>query len=211
MTITAYPSIHLIYLHHKGLLCSVSLPANSKLFSLKWSENLEQKEKSYPNSFRGAEIKRNGETIVVPLEFGFIYDISKPRQEQEFYPSNSAVFGYYLDLENRICHFRLSECQFTENYLQFLKTMFRDIKDKRIEIIIVDLRGNTGGNSQVVNEFLKNKDIEEYKIYGCTKRMSRAAAEQRGYIISRGSVTYKPSVINNNRVGGCYLMVRFMP
>lgn len=149
-----------------------------------------------------AEIRRNGETIVVPLEFGFTYDIPQPSQDKEFYPSNSADYGYYLDQEKSFCHFKLSKCNYTEDYIQFLKTMFQGIMDKRIENIIVDLRGNPGGNSWVVNEFLKYIDIEDYKSYCYTRRMSRAAAAQKGYIINWGSVTYKHCIRKNSRAEG---------
>ena len=80
--------------------------------------------------------------------------------------------------------FKLSLCVYDQGYTQFVRTMFQDIRDNGIENIIVDLRGNPGGNSAVVDEFLKYLDIEEYKSFGGTRRLSAAAAEQRPICLS---------------------------
>ena len=147
-----------------------------------------------------AEIKRNGETQAICLDIGYTYNRTVPNQDKEFYLSNSSSYGYNIDSENSICHFRLRSCLYGEDYIQFVNTMFQDIKNKRIENIIVDLRGNYGGNSTVVQEFLKYIDIDEYKSFGSTRRMSRAAAAQRGYLARRGTVTRKPGAVKNPKV-----------
>lgn len=145
------------------------------------------------------EIRRDREIITVQLNFGYTYS-PEPSSVIEYYPLDSKEYGYYLDLENRTCVFKLSLCVYDEGYNQFLRTMFQDIKGNGIENIIVDLRGNLGGNSMVADEFLKYVDIEEYKYYGATRRMSKAAAEQRGHFIKRGSFTIKPWVKKNRKV-----------
>ena len=43
-----------------------------------------------------------------------------------------------------------------------MKAFFKEIKDKNIQSVIVDLRYNSGGNSMVANEFLRYLDVDEY-------------------------------------------------
>ncbi|MGI6362240.1 MAG: S41 family peptidase [Bacillota bacterium] len=146
-----------------------------------------------------AEVLRNGETQVIRLEFGFTYEKADPYPERQFYPSNDSYQGYYLDQENSLCHFRLQSCIYDEEYVDFVRTMFQDIKNQGIENIIVDLRGNYGGNTYVAQEFLKYIDIDEYKYFGSVRRMSRAASEQRGYLARKGTVTWEPETVTNQK------------
>lgn len=157
------------------------------------------------------ELRRNQEKLTVQLNFDYTYN-PEPSQGPDYYPANQD-YGYYLDPENSACVFRLALCVNSEEYTQFLKTMFRDIKDNGIQHIIVDLRGNPGGNSMGINEFLRYVDIQEYRAFGSTRRMSNAASEQRGFIIKSGSFTNKPGTKANKRVkdllfdGGIYALV----
>lgn len=145
------------------------------------------------------KVRRGQEIITAQLNFGYTYS-PQPSSEVEYYPPNVHEYGYHLDLENKTCVFKLSLCVYDQGYTQFVRTMFQDIRDNGIENIIVDLRGNPGGNSAVVDEFLKYLDIEEYKSFGGTRRLSAAAAEQRGYLFKRGSFTNKPGVRKNRKV-----------
>jgi len=140
-----------------------------------------------------AEIKRSGEASSVTLTFGQSFSRPVPGDKKQFVLGDDTSYGYYLDTENSVCHFKLSTCQYTQDYLDFLKAMFEEIQDKGIENMVVDIRGNPGGHSGVVDEFLRYIDTDTYKSYGCTRRMSKAAAEQRGYIVSWGQFTNKPN------------------
>ncbi|NLM76009.1 MAG: hypothetical protein GX187_07945 [Clostridiaceae bacterium] len=70
---------------------------------------------------------------------------------------------YEIDEENSIVILHLDECEYNSEYINTVRKMFEKVKDKNIKNVAVDLRFNGGGNSQVVNEFLKYFDIDSYK------------------------------------------------
>ena len=70
---------------------------------------------------------------------------------------------YEIDEENSIVILHLDECEYNSEYINTVRKMFEKEKDKNIKNVAVDLRFNGGGNSQVVNEFLKYFDIDSYK------------------------------------------------
>lgn len=135
---------------------------------------------------------RNGEKISILTNFGY----TPPAQTQ------NPEYSYRLDEATKSCVFTLRSCNYNNEYIQFLATMFQDIHAQGIENIIVDLRDNPGGDSRVVEEFLRYIDVIEYKGFSGSRRMSKAASEQRGYILKRGLYSGKPSIIKNNLVEG---------
>ena len=61
-------------------------------------------------------------------------------------------FVYYSIDENRtLAILTLNECNFNDEYCKCLKDMFKEVKEKGIENVAVDLRYNGGGNSLVAN------------------------------------------------------------
>jgi C-terminal processing protease CtpA/Prc len=49
--------------------------------------------------------------------------------------------------------------------------MFTEIKRNHIQNVVVDLRGNGGGNSLVADEFIRYLDIDTYKETACNWRL----------------------------------------
>ena len=78
-------------------------------------------------------------------------------------PQKSFV-TYEIDEENNLAILYLDKCKNNDEYKRVLKEMFEKIKEKNIGNIAVDLRNNGGGSSNVIIEFLKYIDVNEYNI-----------------------------------------------
>ena len=65
----------------------------------------------------------------------------------------------------------LDSCIDNAEYRQCLESMFREIKEKGIGNVCVDLRNNGGGNSNVANEFIRYLDIDTYRGWGFQQRL----------------------------------------
>lgn len=73
-------------------------------------------------------------------------------------------FVYYeIDEENSLAVLTLESCTYNDVYKDTLREMFSKIKDMNIRNVAVDLRSNGGGNSLVVNEFIRYLDVDSYK------------------------------------------------
>lgn len=72
-------------------------------------------------------------------------------------------FVYYeIDKENSIGVFTLTSCRYNGEYKAAVDSFFKEVKESGIENIAVDVRGNGGGNSMVVNYFFRYLDADEY-------------------------------------------------
>lgn len=71
---------------------------------------------------------------------------------------------YEIDSEKNLAVLQLDECNYNEKYVNCLRDMFTEIKEKKIENVVVDLRYNGGGNDLVVKEFIRYLDVEKYKV-----------------------------------------------
>ncbi|GAU75472.1 S41 family peptidase [Fusibacter sp. 3D3] len=63
-------------------------------------------------------------------------------------------YSFSIDKNTNTAHFVLIECLYDEQYALFLKKMFDSINQAKIDNIVVDLRGNGGGDNQVAYAFL---------------------------------------------------------
>ncbi len=89
------------------------------------------------------------------------------------YPENTAVsaesapyFSYSVDEISAMGIFTLDECIVSDEYKAALESFFKEVTEKNADIVVVDLRNNGGGNSQVINEFMKYIDVESYYTFG---------------------------------------------
>lgn len=153
-------------------------------------------------------VNRDGDIITIPMKFGDVeftpLQTTQNAKKYKTYPvdvSYHPQFSYYIDKDNDLCHFILKSCNNTPEYRTFLEMMFKDIKENNIKNIAVDLRGNPGGSTMVINEFLRYIDVDQYKGFGVTRRLSEQAAEQRSHIIStKGEKKTKPSITKNKKI-----------
>lgn len=82
----------------------------------------------------------------------------------EYYtPSEPKDFVYYdIDEQKSLAILTLTECNYNQAYIDCVKKMFTEVKQKSIKNVAVDLRGNGGGSSLVGNEFVKYLPVDCY-------------------------------------------------
>ncbi len=95
---------------------------------------------------------------------------------------------YRIEKDKSLGVFVLDSCKNDEFYRRTVKEFFDAVHRAKLSNIAVDLRANSGGNSTVVNEFLRYIDIPSYKSYSGEVRTSVESKSKRG---QRGPVGYK--------------------
>jgi C-terminal processing protease CtpA/Prc len=78
--------------------------------------------------------------------------------DEESKIDKSNICWYEIDSENNVGIFTLTECTNSDYYLASLKNFFAEVMAENISNIAVDLRGNTGGDSDVATELIKYLD-----------------------------------------------------
>lgn len=103
-------------------------------------------------------------------------------QEETYYPEDFVTYEKYYELnpespneneepfvsftideEKSLAVFTLKECIYNNEYVNTVRDMFTQVKDKNIQNIAVDLRGNGGGNDHTAVEFIRYLDTDGYK------------------------------------------------
>ncbi|MGI6571550.1 MAG: S41 family peptidase [Caldicoprobacterales bacterium] len=73
-------------------------------------------------------------------------------------------YDYSIDKESGIGIFTLRQCIYDKTYKTALKNFFTSVLDGGVHSVILDLRGNSGGNSLVANEFIRYLPVESYEV-----------------------------------------------
>ena len=105
------------------------------------------------------------EQKALPYEFVTIEEYKKynENEKQAAEDTENTSFVYYtIDDEHSLAVLTLKSCRNNDEYKDCLKKMFEEVKAKEIKNIAVDLRGNGGGSSLVINNFFKYLDIDDY-------------------------------------------------
>ena len=86
-----------------------------------------------------------------------------PIKDSDFQDRSKWV-SYNIDKENGVEIFKLDRCIFNEEYCKTVNKFFEEVATNDIKNIIIDLRSNSGGNSEVMNFFIKYiKNAENLK------------------------------------------------
>ncbi|MBP5605103.1 MAG: hypothetical protein J6X60_06125, partial [Ruminiclostridium sp.] len=83
----------------------------------------------------------------------------------------SSFVGFTLDEEKSLALLRLDECIYNDEYINCVRDMFTQVKQKGIKNVAVDLRDNGGGNSNVADEFIRYLDTDSYVITTYAQRL----------------------------------------
>ncbi len=103
-------------------------------------------------------------------------------------PADTGSFvSYDIDEDRSLAVLTLSECIYNSEYINCLRDMFTEVKEKGIRNVAVDLRDNGGGNDRTATEFIRYLDTDgfkyasEYQRLGflTTPRSADYAANQR--------------------------------
>jgi hypothetical protein len=92
---------------------------------------------------------------------------------------NETFYVYSVDKDSGVGIFTLRQCIFDKTYKTALKDFFTSVRDGGVHSVIVDLRGNPGGNSLVANEFLRYLPVESYQVGGSTVRFGPVIRENQ--------------------------------
>lgn len=103
--------------------------------------------------------------------------------------------SYVVDQEDDVGIFTLKSCVFNEEYQETLDSFFSDVFNNSISNIIVDLRGNGGGNSTVANEFLKYIDVDTYRTWDSNIRFGWYLLRNRDKVVDNPQ---KPVTFNGD-------------
>jgi len=85
--------------------------------------------------------------------------------QDKYLPSenNNDDYVYYeIDEEKSLAILTLKRCWISDHYRDVLREMFTEINTKKIKNLAIDLRGNGGGDTYVVNELFKYLPIDTY-------------------------------------------------
>lgn len=95
----------------------------------------------------------------------------KLNQIEDTSDQEEAFVSYTIDPERSLAVLTLEECNYNDEYCRCLQDMFTQVKEQGIEHVAVDIRDNGGGNSMVVNEFLRYLDVDTYQVDTCNWRL----------------------------------------
>lgn len=94
---------------------------------------------------------------------------------RDFYADDNQTEGnpfvyYEIDEGKSLAVLTLTQCNAGDAYNECVEKMFTEIKEKSIQNVAVDLRGNPGGNSGVANEFIRYLPTDTYMESPCDWR-----------------------------------------
>lgn len=105
------------------------------------------------------------------VTFKYVTDSGEKEYHYSFVPyenvanndvEESEWVNYDIEEKDNLAIFTLKECDYNDMYVNTVNEFFDKVDSADIENVIVDLRGNGGGNSYVANEFLSHLNIDGY-------------------------------------------------
>lgn len=179
-----------------GLSLEEILEAKSDYFSFESKEYGLRKVESYLQSLEDLDylgFDADGITYTYTDSMGYLFEESYGKEdflmEEEYWQYNDPdrlkgqesdenssddgyeFVGYEIMEPENLAVLTLYSCDYNEIYRECLAQMFREVKDKGIGNVCVDLRANGGGNSMVADEFIHYLDVDSYKSWGQDWRM----------------------------------------
>lgn len=92
-------------------------------------------------------------------------------------------FGWRIEPEHSLGLFWLDVCEDTPEYREAVDAFFAAVENAGIKKVAIDVRRNTGGNSAVLDAFLKYVPAATVRSYRGEVRFSAQANAQRGYTL----------------------------
>jgi len=71
---------------------------------------------------------------------------------------------YEIDTDRDAAILVIASCTYDDAYRTLLHDLFTEIKQSGVSNLIIDLRGNGGGNSMVANELIRYLDVDSYQV-----------------------------------------------
>jgi len=134
-------------------------------------------------------VEREGEI----LEMAARFEVELPGLQERTEELLAERHHWYVDPDHSLGLFGLKVCVDDDVFRQDVGEFFAAVTRYQIDTVIIDVRENVGGQSRVVEGFLRHLPIDSYTTYGTTIRYSEQAAERVGMRRTRGTSTYPPS------------------
>ncbi len=99
----------------------------------------------------------NREDFITGAEYYDLLDKYMPSDND-----NDDYVYYEIDEKKSLAVLTLKHCWISDHYRDVIRKMFTEIKEKNIENLAIDLRGNPGGDTYVVNELFKYLPVDTY-------------------------------------------------
>lgn len=106
------------------------------------------------------------------------------------YPYALENMQYIIDPSHSLGVYRMDSCSMSPAFLSSIQSFFQEVEKFDLQHIAIDVRNNTGGNSQVIDEILSYTSVKRYKAFGGTRRFSPEATAQLKYDKSTGVQTF---------------------
>ncbi len=110
---------------------------------------------------------------------------------------NTEYISYTFYEELSLGVFRFDKCIYDAHFKNQVKQFFKQVREKEIKNVAIDVRQNTGGNSQVIDELISYlRQVKEIKNYSAVIRYSKDVAGQRqGMWRTSGLKEYQATVV----------------
>lgn len=92
----------------------------------------------------------------------------------------SKFVEYEIVESDNLAVLTLHSCEYNDEYKKCLADMFREVKERGIDNVCVDLRDNGGGNSSVADEFIHYLDVDSYCTWGQDWRLGLLIISSKG-------------------------------
>ena len=97
--------------------------------------------------------------------------------------------SYEIDEKNSLGIFKLNRCRYNEEYFNTLLNFYKEVSNKKIKNIAIDLRKNVGGNSAVVRLFaLGLKKLEKFCSFGACVRDGNKILKRDSVVIDKNDI-----------------------
>jgi C-terminal processing protease CtpA/Prc len=106
-------------------------------------------------------------------------------------------FNWEILQDRNIAYFNLDTCLDTFGYQSAVDSFFQETVEKGIGNIVIDLRGNDGGETAVTNSFLKHLPAAAIQSIGYLTKYSTDAANRYGYRRKKGMHNIPTSKVEN--------------
>lgn len=121
-------------------------------------------------------------------------EIKVPNEDSEHWVS------YEIDEKNSLGVFKLNHCRYNEEYLNTLLNFYKEVSQKKIKNMAIDLRKNPGGNATAAELFaLGLKNLSEFKSVSHDERSDNKLLRYDGNTMNKDDVEkYRISCLGEN-------------
>lgn len=139
-------------------------------------------------------VKRNGKILSLNLPFN-----KKNVQESMNTPfdTGNGNYSYTINEDLSLGILQINACIFDEEYKNTLQNFFAEVNQLKINHVAVDLRNNTGGDSRVIDEFLRYVNVDKFTTFSGLVRFSPQAKELRNGDLSSGFERFPSTEMKN--------------